>query len=75
MNKNNYIFMGRLTVRLCAAVVLFVVGSMAAMAQDDFGVNKLSINQEAGLTFIPGEERTLSSNLTTRHPSRRCSLT
>ena len=68
MNKNNYIFMGRLTVRLCAAVVLFLAGSMAAMAQDDFGVNKLSINQEAGLTFIPGEEKDIVIELDNETP-------
>lgn len=68
MNKNNNTFMGRLTARLCAAVVLFVTGSMTATAQDDFGVNRLSINQEAGLTFIPGEEKDIVIELDNETP-------
>lgn len=68
MNKNNNTLMGRLVSRLCATVVLFVVGSMAAMAQDDFGVNKLSINQMAGLTFIPGVEKDIVIELDNETP-------
>lgn len=64
MNKMNNKILRVPVVRLCAIVMMLVLGGVTVSAEDDFGINKLSINQESGLTVNPGQEATIQIELT-----------
>lgn len=65
MNKKKNTFPVGLVGRFCAAVVLLLLGGMTVSAENgDFGINRLSISKEAGLTINPGQQKKIAIELT-----------